>query len=81
MFPESSIAKIQDSKVYLKPSSVQVAKNGIFILVEGHLVLIDHLQLDEDGIYFNLTECSCCPVCGFPLVFGFCVNPDCPGKR
>lgn len=76
-----SIAKIQGDKVYLKPGSIQVANNGIFINVQGELKSIGHLEMDEEGVFFNATRTAGfegrCNVCGFPLIFGFCVNPDC----
>lgn len=82
---ENSIAHVKCEKAYLKPGSVRVAKNGIFICVEGQLKAIDHLKSDDDGVYFELGHRAGgerCPLCSFPLVFGlFCLNPNCPCKN
>lgn len=76
-----SISKIQGDKVYLKPGAIHIANNGIFINVQGQLQVIDHLDMDEEGVYFDIRKSSeyaaRCRVCGFPLIFGFCLNPDC----
>ncbi len=78
-----SIEKIENERVYLKPGSIQVAKNGIFIHVDGQLLAIDHLKKDDMGVYFESFQAgSGCPICGFPLLFGlFCINPDCQCKK
>ena len=79
-----SIAKIEGYKVYLKPGTVQVAKNGIFIKVSGQFRAINHLEIDEEGVYFDALRQTAysdlCPACHLPLVFGFCMNPNCPSK-
>lgn len=51
-----SIAKVQGDKVYLKPGSIQIANNGIFINIQGQLKSIDHLEMDEQGVFFNVTR-------------------------
>ena len=80
-----SIAQVKSEKAYLKPGSIQVAKNGIFICVEGKLMAIDHLKSDDEGVYFELgfkAGGSNCHLCNFPLLFGlFCMNPNCPCKN
>ncbi len=80
---ESSIQKIYENKVYLKPGSVQVAKNGNFIHIDGELLAIDHLQTDANGVYFEpqRMKVESCETCGLPLVWGKCVNPACPSKK
>lgn len=77
-----SIAKVEGHKVYLKPGSIQVANNGIFINVAGQLRAINHLEMDDQGVYFDAFKQAgdLCPACGLPLVFGFCMNPGCPSK-
>lgn len=79
----SSIHKIMENKVYLNPGYVQIAKNGIFIDVEGELLPIDHLEVDQDGVYFepHRMKVESCETCGIPLVWGKCVNPACPSKK
>lgn len=76
-----SIAQVQGNKVYLKPGSIQIANNGIFINIQGQLQAIDHLEMDEQGVFFDISRSAAnesrCRVCGFPLVFGFCLNPAC----
>jgi hypothetical protein len=51
-----SIAKIEGQKAYLKAGSVQIAKNGIFINVGGELVAINHLETDDNGVFFNIDK-------------------------
>lgn len=79
----SSIQTIIDTKVYLKPGTIQIAKNGIFINVEGELVPIDHLEMDNEGVYFELQrmKMELCEKCGVPLVWGKCINPICKKKK
>lgn len=80
----SSIDKVEGHKIYLKPSVIQIAKNGIFINVAGQLRAINHLEVDEQGVYFDAHKQAAtgdlCPVCGLSLVWGFCINPDCASK-
>lgn len=84
-FRECSISNIEGHKVYLRPGTIQVANNGIFINVRGQLKAIDHLGMDSQGVYFEIERMAglgdSCPACFYPLVYGFCVNPDCHGKR
>lgn len=79
-----SISEVKGHKVYLKPCSIQIAKNGIFINVAGQLRAINHLEMDEQGVYFDIHKQAAhgdlCPACGLPLVWGFCMNPACPSK-
>lgn len=79
-----SIAKVEGHKIYLKPGAFQVAKNGIFINISGQLRAINHLEMDEQGVYFDAYRqaaySDACPACGFPLIWGFCMNPSCPSK-
>jgi hypothetical protein len=67
---ECSIAKVEGYKVYLKPGAIQVAKNGIFINVSGQLRAINHLEMDEQGVYFDAQRQAAygdlCPACGLP---------------
>ncbi|MGE4574350.1 MULTISPECIES: hypothetical protein [Parachlamydia] len=78
-----SIAKIDGNKIYLKPGLVQIAKNGIFINFEEQLIPINHLEMDEEGVYFDAVKMSSenCWRCGFPLICGFCFNLLFPGKQ
>lgn len=80
---ESSIQKIVENRVYLKPGSIQIAKNGIFINIDGELLPINHLEMDNEGVYFEpiRMKMSSCETCGLPLVFGKCLNPVCPSKK
>ena len=82
---DCSVAKVQGHKVYLKTGAVQVAKNGIFINVAGQLRAIDHLEMDEQGVFFDGSRMAAfgdlCPACNLPLVFGCCINPNCPSKE
>jgi hypothetical protein len=80
-----SISKVVGHKAYLKQGSVQIAKNGIFIYVEGQLVAINHLDIDDQGVYFDLDKVTCssalCPLCARPLLWGLiCTNSDCPAR-
>lgn len=76
-----SIAKVEGHKVYLKPGTIQIADNGIFINVAGQLRSINHLEMDDQGVYFDiLKQAALCPACGLPTVCGFCINPTCPSK-
>lgn len=76
-----SIAKVEGHKVYLKPGTIQIANNGIFINVAGQLRSINHLEVDDQGVYFDtLRQAALCPACGLPTAFGFCINPACPSK-
>jgi|GEM_PF-3932816 len=85
--PLSSIQKIEGIKIYLKPQMVQVAKNGIFIQLGEEIMVINHLEMDDMGVYFDLTKIvgrshlACCPLYGLPLIGGICWNEACPGKR
>ncbi len=47
------IEKIAENKIYLKPTIVYVAKNGIFINVQGNLLAVNHLEMDQEGVYIN----------------------------
>lgn len=80
---ESSIQKIVDNKVYLKPGSIQIAQNGIFINLEGELLAIDHLESDQEGVYFEPRKLKIkyCENCEWPLVWGKCLNPGCKKKK
>jgi hypothetical protein len=55
---ESSIAKVHGEKIYLKPGVIQIANNGIFINVDGRLIAIDHLEMDDQGVYFDAIKMS-----------------------
>lgn len=79
---ETSIQKIDEHKVYLKPGTVQIAKNGIFIHIDGELLPISHLETDSNGVYFEpqRMEIESCKTCGVPLLWGKCPNPVCPSK-
>ncbi|CAF24171.1 hypothetical protein [Candidatus Protochlamydia amoebophila] len=78
------ISVVDGHKVYLKPGSVQIAKNGIFINVAGQLRAINHLEMDEQGVYFDIYRQAAhgdvCPACHITLVWGLCMNPACPSK-
>lgn len=80
---EDSIQKMVENKVYLKPGHVQIAKNGIFIHVEGELLPVTHLETDPEGVFFDLQtmKVEYCETCGLPMAWGKCLNPACPSKR
>ena len=80
---DSSIQKVVENKVYLKPGNIQIAQNGIFITVDGNLMPIDHLEMDSEGVFFepHRVRIENCETCGLPIVFGKCVNPACPSKK
>lgn len=81
---ESSIQKACENKFYLKPGSVQIAKNGIFIHVDNQLLPINHLAMDDEGVYFEPSysaKIESCETCGLPLLWGKCANPSCPSKK
>jgi len=79
-----SITKVEGYKVYLKPGTIQIAKNGIFINIAGQLKAVNHLEMDKQGVYFDAPRQpiygDLCPTCGFPTAWGFCINPTCPSK-
>jgi hypothetical protein len=81
----ASISHVDGDKVYLQPGSVQIANNGIFINVAGELKAVNNLEIDTQGVYFNIQRVADviepCPSCGIPLVWGKCINPNCPGKK
>lgn len=82
------IKEVIGSKVYLKPTTVYVANNGIFINVGGYLHCINHLEMDSRGVYIDAKRADVgdwfvgeCPVCRDATVFGICVNGACPSKQ
>lgn len=79
----SSVQKVIENKVYLKPGNIQIAQNGIFIMIDGQLMPIDHLEMDQEGVYFepHRMRIENCETCGLPIAFGKCVNPACPSKK
>ncbi len=82
-YSATSIQKVVNNKVYLKPGQVQIAKNGIFITHEGELLAVSHLESDSEGVYFEpeRMKVESCETCGLPLLWGKCVNPKCPSKK
>ena len=75
--------KISEDKLYVKPGTIFVSSDAIFLCFKGQLIPITLIECDEDGIFvrYNSFKWGLCPICGYPLVWGVCVNPDCPSKR
>ena len=47
-----------DNKIYLKPTTVHVIKNGIFINIGGELHALNHLEMDTSGIFIDINNLS-----------------------
>ncbi len=85
----SYIEGFEGNKIYLKPSNVYVAKNGIFINVDNEFHLVNCLEKDARGVYLDINkEASLdniivgdCKHCGDATVFGICMNSQCSGKK
>lgn len=49
----TDIEQVVGKKVYLQPGNIQIAKNGIFLNIEGNLIAVNSLEVDEMGVYFD----------------------------
>ncbi|WP_068470513.1 hypothetical protein [Candidatus Protochlamydia phocaeensis] len=82
------IREVIGNKVYLNPTTVHIANNGIFINVGGSLHGVNNLGMDSQGVYIDATRAGVgdwvvgeCPVCRDVTVFGVCMNDACPTKN
>lgn len=80
---ESQFEKVVDDKYYVKPGTVLVSSGEIFLSYHGQLVPVVSIECDEEGVFLYSTafKWGRCPACGYPLVWGVCLNSDCPSKR
>jgi hypothetical protein len=70
----------------LKPTTVYLADNGIFINVGGSLCCVNHVESDDKGVYVFQDGISDvfigkCLYCGDITIGGYCVNSECKSKR
>lgn len=49
-------ALVVDDKIYLDPTSVYIAANGIFVNIQDEVIAVGGLFSDDHGIYFLLSE-------------------------
>lgn len=80
---ENRFEEASDDKYYVNPETIVVSSEAIFWCYEGHFIPITSVEYDEFGVFLrpSATKWGLCPRCGYPLAWGFCVNPDCPSKR
>lgn len=71
-------------KRYLETKDIFPKHNGFLVDVEDEFFFVHELQIDDHGIFIEKEKMSApwshCPCCGMPLVYGFCINPECPSK-
>ncbi|MBN9377295.1 MAG: hypothetical protein BGO14_09385 [Chlamydiales bacterium 38-26] len=79
---EGSIAG-EESKIYIQPGWLQITQEGILIPLDHQAISVDHLEVDERGVYFDRErlKISYCETCGLPEAWGKCLNPKCPSKK
>jgi|GEM_PF-6983428 len=79
---EKQFEKVSNDKYYVKPASIYISSDHIFLCCQGQLIPIPHIECDEEGIYIPscAIQWDTCPICHCPLLFGFCINSKCPTK-
>lgn len=56
-----------DGKLYVEPGTVYVAPNGIFLNVEGNLIAVNSICMDQYGVHvpnYQAVRMVRCPECG-----------------
>lgn len=73
----------EGNKIYIQPGWLQITQEGILIPLDHQVISVDHLEVDEGGVYFDRErlKISYCETCGLPLAWGKCLNPKCPSKK
>ncbi|CUI18126.1 putative secreted protein (plasmid) [Candidatus Protochlamydia naegleriophila] len=84
----SAVKEIVGNKLYLKPTTVHIANNGIFLNIQGALIRVNHLEVDDKGVYIDALKAGAgdifmgeCPVCHDITICGVCTNGACPTKH
>ncbi len=80
---ENQFEKVCNDKFYVKPGTVFVSSQGIFICIQGQPFPVTQLGCDDSGVFIqsNDFKWGTCPACGWPLTpWGTCPNSDCATK-
>lgn len=77
-----SITEVVGDNLYLDCDYVDVTDEGIFVLVEGHVVRINNLSVDDHGVFTSLEKLKKtlkgkCKKCGEKTYLGVCTNSKC----
>lgn len=64
---EKNFEKIIDGKYYIKPGTILVSQDSIYLCVQGQMIPIGSLEVDEEGVYTPYAyKWGTCPVCHWP---------------
>ncbi len=80
---DNQFEKVSEDKYYVKPGSIFVSSEEIFLCCEGQLLPVNFVECDEGGVFVrsNAFKWGQCPVCKWPLTpWGTCSNSNCPTK-
>lgn len=69
----------QNDKYYIAPGLIYISPKGIYININGNMVPVSKIEADNVGVYITGIV-DRCPMCKWPTIGGFCINPDCPSK-
>lgn len=75
-FAQESIYKQDCQKYYIQASDVRIANNGIFVNVEGDILCVNAIYVDDIGVY--IAGWGTCRSCNRPNDdLGRCQNARC----